>query len=127
MSRNVDAQTQLPEPAEQKLIAFIRQIAEPLGIAGGAGWAHPTQYHLLLAHGRLFTHKPRPADVQKLPDRDCYYNAAKIARAHRDHGLVYAEGYATTNAFPLPHAWCVRPDGVVVDPTGTNLIPPPPI
>ncbi|GAA2672702.1 hypothetical protein GCM10010400_38450 [Streptomyces aculeolatus] len=117
MASNVDAGTPPYDSADRKLTAFVRLGAEVAGVVGRSGWAHPTQFHLLLTHGRLFTYERRPAEVRKLPDRECYDNAARTARAHRDRGLIYAEGFATTHGFPLPHAWCVDPDGGVVDPT----------
>ncbi|MCZ0984152.1 hypothetical protein O1L60_46175 [Streptomyces diastatochromogenes] len=51
--------------------------------------------------------------------RLCYSNAARYARDHRSEGLVYAEGFALPGGvdFPLAHAWCVRADGTVLDPT----------
>ncbi|MFJ3780069.1 hypothetical protein ACIPX0_51275 [Streptomyces sp. NPDC090075] len=55
-----------------------------------------------------------------MPHQFCYSNAARYALAHRDEGVVYAEGFALTHAgldVYLPHAWIVRPDGTVLDPT----------
>ncbi|MFC9463175.1 hypothetical protein [Streptomyces coelicoflavus] len=106
---------------EDMVIEYVRQHAK---LAEGAScipndWAYPTSFHLLLALGRRFT--PAPGnDVVDMPERLCYSNAARYARAHRDEGLVYAEGFALIPAAPdvsLPHAWVVRPDGTVLDPT----------
>lgn len=55
-----------------------------------------------------------------MPDRLCYSNAARFALAHRGDDFIYAEGFALTHVgtdFYLPHAWVVRPDGTVLDPT----------
>ncbi|WP_372407481.1 hypothetical protein [Streptomyces luteireticuli] len=107
---------------ETELVDIIRQHAELSGHAykTPGHWAYPTPFHLLLALARRFTAVPSPHDLVGMPDRLCYSNAANYALAHRGQGLVYAEGFALTHAgldFHLPHAWCVRPDGTVLDPT----------
>lgn len=56
-----------------------------------------------------------------MPDRLCYGNAARYATDHQAQGMVYAEGFALTNVggadLHLAHAWVVRPNGTVLDPT----------
>lgn len=109
-------------PAEQTVLSFLRGCATIAEVyARPDGWAFLSAYHLLDAHGEFFTAAPRPLEVPKLPDRLCYGNAASTAATYATEGLVYAEGFATVTAgaqlFPLPHGWCVTPDGVVVDPT----------
>ncbi|MDT0318542.1 hypothetical protein [Streptomyces millisiae] len=108
--------------AEDGLIDHIRQHA---GLSEAAyripeDWRYRSPFHLLLAFGRRFTHTPSPEGLIGMPARLCYSNAARYALAHRSEGLVYAEGFALTHAelnFYLPHAWVVRPDGTVLDPT----------
>jgi hypothetical protein len=53
----------------------------------------------------------------------CYINAYRLTRCFRE--LSYVEGEANPLFDPeaeevKPHAWCVRDDGVVVDPTWCN-------
>ncbi|WP_416963450.1 hypothetical protein [Streptomyces sp. Agncl-13] len=108
--------------AEDGLIDHIRQHAELSETAHRKpeNWRYPSQFHLLLTMGRRFTPTSSPGSLIKMPDRLCYSNAARYALAHRDEGLVYAEGFALTHAefdVYLPHAWIVRPDGTVLDPT----------
>ncbi|MFK0288439.1 hypothetical protein ACIQVL_49395 [Streptomyces sp. NPDC090499] len=108
--------------AEDGLIHHIRQHAELSKTAYRvpADWSYPSSFHLLLALGRRFTPRPSPDDLIGMPDRLCYSNAARYALSHRDEGLVYAEGFALTHHefdVSLPHAWVVRPDGTVLDPT----------
>lgn len=108
--------------AEQLLVDLLRQYEQIERDRGydRSGWAFHSVFHLLLKSGRLFTPAPRPPDVPKLPDRWCYANATQTAHAHPDRGLMYAEGYSMINAgaaIPLPHAWCVTPEGTVIDPT----------
>ncbi|MEU7072985.1 hypothetical protein [Streptomyces narbonensis] len=109
--------------AEDGLIAHLRQHAE---LVEGPDyrvpddWTYRSTFHLLLALGRRFTPTPRPDDLIGMPDKDCYGNSAQYAQAHRDEGLLYAEGFALTHNgvdWYLPHAWVVRPDGTVLDPT----------
>nr|WP_024126848.1 hypothetical protein [Streptomyces sp. F2]AHE39612.1 Hypothetical protein pFRL4_379 [Streptomyces sp. F2] len=109
--------------AEDGLIRYLRQHAE-LIVKGAydipADWRYRSQYHLLLALGRRFAPTPRPEGLIGMPDRLCYSNSAQYAKEHQEESLVYAEGFALTHAgldFYLPHAWTVRPDGTVLDPT----------
>jgi hypothetical protein len=106
---------------EDTVLSYLRQVAKLSEghYYGTEDWVFPTRYHLLLDHGRRFTATPPPTDLADMEPRLCYSNAARYARAHRPDGLVYAEGYALPQGvdFPLAHAWCVRPDGTVVDPT----------
>ncbi|MFC8006854.1 hypothetical protein ACFUCH_12040 [Streptomyces olivaceus] len=108
--------------AEDGLIHHIRQhaqLSEAAHCVPGS-WTYQSQFHILLSLGRRFTPTPSPDDLIGMPDRLCYSNAARYAQSHRDEGVVYAEGFALTHAglyFYLPHAWVVRPDGTVLDPT----------
>lgn len=108
--------------AEEGLIDHIRQHADLAQNTQRApeSWLYPSQFHLLLALGRRFTPAPSPDDLSSMPDGVCHLNAARYALAHRDEGVVYAEGFALTHAgldLCTPHAWIVRPDGTVLDPT----------
>ncbi|MEU9413610.1 hypothetical protein AB0E08_49075 [Streptomyces sp. NPDC048281] len=112
--------------AEDGLIHHIRQHAELSEAAHRTpeDWSYPSSFHLLLALGRRFTPTPSPDDLIGMPDRLCYSNAARYALAHRNEDLVYAEGFALTHHqfdIALPHAWTVRPDGTVLDPTWDDL------
>ncbi|MET9118839.1 hypothetical protein ABZX38_32185 [Streptomyces longwoodensis] len=106
--------------AEDGLIGYIRQhaaLAERSGYTIPADWRYQSQYHLLLALGRRHTPAPRPKSLTGMPARLCYSNAARYARDHHTQGLLYAEGFAATLDVYLSHAWTVRPDGCVIDPT----------
>ncbi|GEM_PF-2081179 len=69
----------------------------------------------LMGQGRFFDAPAgaRPAGVPTMPPRDCFTNAATLAESK---GWGYAEGYAL-RGFPTHHAWCVTPEGRVVDAT----------
>lgn len=79
---------------------------------------HRTNYTLILEHGRYFTPAERPADVKKMPDKECYRNATEVALRRPD--LTYVEGFATipeVEGLPFAHAWLVDDKGTVIDPT----------
>ncbi|MFS0691857.1 hypothetical protein [Streptomyces nitrosporeus] len=113
--------TPIVDPLSEEAVATylhdVARLAE--GNYNTDGWAFPTLYHFLLSHGRRFTVSPPPPDLTGMEPRLCYSNAARYARDHRSEGLVYAEGFALPGGvdFPLAHAWCVRADGTVLDPT----------
>ena len=69
----------------------------------------------VLATGRAWTAKPRPANVRQMTPKYCFDNAYRLAARSRGR-LRYVEGYATTY-IPMHHAWTVDRDGNVVDPT----------
>lgn len=106
--------------SEEGVIEYIRQLAQlSQDNCRAEGWAYPTQYHLLLQHGRRFRPAPLPDHVAPMPNRQCYMNAARYAKDHPEEQLLYAEGFARMQRMDLDlaHAWCVRPDGTVLDPT----------
>lgn len=76
----------------------------------------PNIYSVTLEHGREYDTAPLPPDVTRGPAKQCFQNAINIAD---DDELVYTEGYVLRPGVPMliHHAWCVTPDGTVVDPT----------
>ena len=95
------------------------------GFAARPDWAHQSLFHLLLDLGRRFVVSSRPRDLVGMPKKLCYANSAAYATQHQAEGIVYAEGMASIKVggadFPLPHAWVVRPDGTVIDPTWGDI------
>ncbi|MFC9433741.1 hypothetical protein [Nocardia sp. NPDC057030] len=111
----------VPQPDrvfEDCVVDYVRMNAEIVDQSahGRPEWQFRSAYHLLLQHGRFFTARSRPPQVPKMPDGFCYRNAAHTAESHPELGLVYTEGFAF-HILPVQHAWCVSPDGIVVDPT----------
>lgn len=105
---------------EEKLVQEMREQAARAPREGRrAGWAYGSLPGLLLERGRFFTPAELPANVRRLPARQCYANAFLLATRRAE--LVYAEGYALhaydDTLLHFQHAWCVAPDGSVVDPT----------
>lgn len=49
----------------------------------------------------------------------CYRHAAKAAL--RNRAYTYVEGYASHNVVPVPHAWLVDPDGLVIETTWRKM------
>ncbi len=72
---------------------------------------------LVLAAGQETRGTALPARYERGRQRMCYANAAQLALG--EPGLLYCEGYAVSSEMPLAlhHAWCLTPNGEVVDPT----------
>jgi hypothetical protein len=69
-------------------------------------------FGLLNKHGREWETSEYLGGGKK---QQCFENAFMFALAH---GWHYAEGYAVAgDLIPLQHAWCVKKDGSIVDPT----------
>ncbi|MFD7661319.1 hypothetical protein [Streptomyces sp. NPDC059788] len=119
MSTPTDLEAAPQRLSEEGAIGYLRQLAQlSQDNYRTEGWAYPTQYHLLLQHGRRFRPAPLPDHVAPMPNRQCYMNAARYAEDHPEEQLLYAEGFARMRRMDLDptHAWCVRPDGTVLDP-----------
>lgn len=73
-----------------------------------ASWKHRSVYELVAVHGRWFTPAALPAEVQALPERQCFANAAATEQKHPH--LAYTEGFAVADGSPVPtaHAWYGR-------------------
>lgn len=89
--------------------------ARPWG--GGAG-VYTSMWALVLDAGRLHTWAPYPGNLAPGEAGRCYRDAARLSASETD--LLYAEGWAWSGLGAERHAWCVRPDGSVVDPTWTD-------
>lgn len=72
---------------------------------------------LYLLLGRAHNPALRPPAYSRQTRGQCYRNAGCLALDNPQ--LIYCEGYAVTARCPLPlhHAWCLTPDGCVVDNT----------
>jgi hypothetical protein len=71
-----------------------------------------------LTHASFFVPAARPKQYRKRKDKACFYNAQELAVEKDD--LIYCEGQALTAGgyvTEVEHAWCVTPDGMVVDVT----------
>ncbi|MGW4694037.1 hypothetical protein ACWEO1_16780 [Kitasatospora cineracea] len=109
--------------AQERLLQQLHQhgALERSRIDPRPGWVHHSAFEVVLAHGRWCAPAPLPDDVEPLPERECFANAALTERRHRE--LVYTEGYALVEGLPMvfAHAWCTTADGRVVDPTWADL------
>ena len=95
---------------------YIEQI-EKLRAASLKSLAILTPYGYVLQHGGWYTNQTAPSTRgwrSKYRMKECYGNAYDLAMS--DLSLTYYEGVAV-GIVPVDHAWCVKPDGTVVDPT----------
>jgi hypothetical protein len=76
----------------------------------------PIPFEVLAMAGRCFA-EIAPTQPERGPKKQCFANAAQLARS--TSGLHYVEGYAVAGRLmlPLAHAWCVDDEGRVYDPT----------
>jgi hypothetical protein len=110
----------LPDPAERVRHTLTRDLelrrSDARASAKFSGYAYVGSADLLLQHGRFFTGRQLPEQYAHLygePGR-CYLSALEAAQA--DPSLTYYEGvYAAFAGPPCSHAWCVAPDGGVVE------------
>lgn len=72
-------------------------------------------YQFLLKFGRDCPVGPHSFAGRRATPHQCYRNAGLLA--YRQPRLTYVEGKVSTYGVPLDHAWCIDPDGVVIDPT----------
>ena len=75
----------------------------------------------LLDYGREYEYRPRPDWLPRMTPRLCFFNSMALMMSEEgaEHGLSYCEGYVCGSNLPINihHAWTIRPDGIVVDPT----------
>lgn len=111
--RPAPAVRQGPADAERWLVDWLRGNAALRGAR--PGWVHSCLASLLLAHGRLFTPSPWPGGGPPPGEPGkCFIESVSWASASGGE-LAYVEGWAWDIAFPVEHAWCADPDGVVRD------------
>jgi len=88
-------------------------------------WKYYGSYDVIIKEGSFFNlpenKNPRPPDVNKGKDKECYANAARLALYNPEY--IYVEGIASPEFmnFPILHAWCIDKNGNVVDPTWKTL------
>lgn len=65
--------------------------------------------------GRPYTRRLLEHSYRRGVRNACYENAFELALVHPE--LTYCEGRALSVGIPIEHAWCITPDGLVVDTT----------
>jgi hypothetical protein len=91
-----------------------------LRIPRGTGdeWVENPLARFLLTHGRDYRADKTTFKGRRMRAQECFRNATLMGR--RDPSLTYVEGFLSFLGVPIHHAWLVRPDGRVVDPTLSN-------
>ncbi len=69
----------------------------------------------LLKHGAEYRHGPGSFTGKRKEPKECFKNATILMLSDLD--LTYVEGKVGVHGLPIDHAWCVDPDGFVIDPT----------
>lgn len=75
----------------------------------------------LVDYAEEFEYRPRPDWLPRMTPKLCFFNSMALMMSEEglEHGLVYCEGYVCGSNLPINihHAWTIRPDQIVVDPT----------
>ncbi|KKN90159.1 hypothetical protein LCGC14_0232750 [marine sediment metagenome] len=99
-------------------IEHIKMLQEVMKGKRPKGWLYNNHCDFLLRHGNEFECQPLPEGIKKGTIKECYSNAFDLVLSEPD--LIYVEGYANS-IIPTNHAWCATPEGLVVDPTWSDL------
>lgn len=75
-------------------------------------------FRFLLNHGEAFTYQSKPVRYRWGQMKQCFRNAAVLAITYPE--LTYVEGYASS-VIPMPHAWVIDANGLVIDNTWRTL------
>jgi hypothetical protein len=86
-----------------------------------SNWSRPGYHYrgagdFILQHGGFWNGRPLPEEYAHLqgPESQCFDNAQSAAEANPE--LVYVEGmYAIGGGHYTPHAWCLAPDGGLLE------------
>ena len=78
-------------------------------------WPHMPMIKFLLDHGVEYRHGPGSFTGRRAEPKACFQNATLLMLEQPD--LTYVEGKVSVYGLPIDHAWCVDPDGLVIDPT----------
>lgn len=69
----------------------------------------------MLKYGRDYPVNAHTYTGHKMGQGECFMNATHLALA--DNRLTYVEGWVACHGVPIQHAWVVKHDGFVIDPT----------
>lgn len=87
--------------------------------AADGKFPYASQADFILKHGRAFEWHALPPGVRMGTARQCFRNSVRLALG-KPRFYTYVEGYAINTwvaRHPVAHAWCVDPEGFVVDTT----------
>ena len=101
---------ELQDRAIAKIITWLRESHdryEPMSYCKAV-------YSLMLRHGRAWYIGERTFAGRRARHKLCYMNSYKLAL--EDPGMIYVEGWCWRE-YSFEHAWCIDPNGQVIDPT----------
>lgn len=92
-----------------QVAGFLREHNAKLG--------YVSKEDFVLKHGRAWDWRRDDDDWPRMEPNFCFHNSGELAMARKD--LTYVEGFVWRGKLPIPlhHAWCVTPEGFVVEPT----------
>ena len=101
---------ELQDRAIAKIITWLRESHdryEPMSYCKAV-------YSLMLRHGRAWYIGERTFAGRRARSKQCYMNSYTLA--DEKPGMIYVEGWCWIE-YLFEHAWCIDPDGQVIDPT----------
>jgi hypothetical protein len=130
-SKRIEASRQFPKPAKNakgtiarpvidiksqdeaiaKIVAYLRRCYDPVEMRQDYSKAVCS---LMLKHGKPWYIGERTFAGRRARAKQCYMNA--YALADSNPRMTYVEGWCCIGCF-FEHAWCIDPDGQVIDPT----------
>jgi len=103
---------------EQNLLKEIQTYNRLISKCTRDGYRYASTYAFIEAEGR-FWKTGVPHKYARRQMMACYHNSACMVRRHKH--LTYVEGIAI-GIIPTAHAWCVDPEGNVIDSTWESSI-----
>jgi hypothetical protein len=95
---------------------YLEQVSSFLRTGGKVFERYMSREEFVITYGRAWTWRPSDPAPTMEPNF-CFHNAGQLAMVKKE--LTFVEGFVLRGKLPLPihHAWCVTPEGFVVDPT----------
>lgn len=113
--------TELLGSAQDKMKDYLEQITRLRRDHIPKGWKWPCIEAMVRSEGMGFSSmETEVPEHLRGPMGQCFQNAWK-AVVLSEHELTYCEGYAW-GIIPALHAWVMRPDGVILDPTWAGQV-----
>lgn len=107
-----------PESRNEQVLRADLELRRKAWLSPGPGYIYRGAGDYLLQHGKFYAGRQIPDRYAQLVGEEsmCFNNALQACKA--DSSLRYCEGcYQTGHGYAMSHAWCVDPDGGLVEVT----------